>query len=103
MHDALVRQHLVLQRPPLGRLEAPAPAEHRGDEAFARVREAEPARLQHVAGEEETGQREAVGDVVGATARRNMPSIRNAGSRSSRSCQGAPAPRDTARPDFGDT
>ena len=40
------------------------PPENRGDESLARIGEGQSARLQHVAREEESGQREAVGDVV---------------------------------------
>ena len=64
--------------------------------------EREPARLQHVAGKEEAGERKAVGEIAARRASA-AGSRRKAGRRSSLSAQGSPAARDTARPDFGET
>ena len=76
---------------------------NRGDEARPRVGQAEPARLEHVAQQEEAGQREAIGDILRRGLGARPSRARKAGSRNSLSCHGSPACRDTARPDFGDT
>ena len=74
----------------------------RGDEMRALVGKRQPARLEHVAGEEKAGERKAVGEI--ARRRRGIGSSRRkAGRRSSLSAYGSPAARETARPDFGET
>ncbi len=77
-------------------------ATERGNEACACVGKAEPARLEYVTRQEETGQREAVGDIRGEGSSAEA-SRKNAGNANNLSRQGSPACRETARPDFGDT